>query len=655
MHTRYIAVILFISLLSACSSTMPAPFPTETAQAIITESTVTDLPPIPAIAYDADTLRLWGDKDASVIPNRLGKGAVYDMALSPDGKTIAVTGLVSVSTYDFVSLQELWMSLQEPSDPPISTGQGQVVWSPDGNQLVTTSEVGKTVWDAKTGEQLLLLKDDQYAGSATWTQDGKLAIFDNYRGTERFWDVQTREELFNVETKDAVDPSYLMKSDDLSVEVQEGAIIVWDTRSKQQVYPPLIVCDSYCIQALELSPDGTRIAVIVAGASNQLGIWDLKTGEQLFSIESRYTHPKTYFSWSPDGKYLAAFDTSTIRIVEAQTGNLLQTFNIKKIEDITWSVDGESLITLSQYESLTVWNVKTGEPLRPLSEHTSWAMNLAWSPDGSMLASGAENGEIAIWEPATGKRLKSFHDPKGLVRNLTWSPDGKKLATGGVNTITIWNVGTGEQSRELNLNTVALSSLAWSPDGSTLASISYEGTPILWDPFTSNQFRILPTKYGNQNSAWSPRGDLLGISNESGVVEVTLWNPQTGEAELTHKRVQDLAWSPLADIVASISDNGTGYGGDDTTVVLWDPRTGEEVRSFNVGALLHDLDWSPDGEYLVASAGYSLMVLDAVTGEQLHNFKGHYNVATRVTWSPRGDFIASTAPDGTIIIWRIGQ
>jgi WD40 repeat protein len=207
----------------------------------------------------------------------------------------------------------------------------------------------------------------------------------------------------------------------------------------------------------------------------------------------------------------------------------------------------------------------------------------------------------------------------------------------------------------LNLNTVALSSLAWSPDGSTLASISYEGTPILWDPFTSNQFRILPTKYGNQNSAWSPRGDLLGISNESGVVEVTLWNPQTGEAELTHKRVQDLAWSPLADIVASISDNGTGYGGDDTTVVLWDPRTGEEVRSFNVGVLLHDLDWSPDGEYLVASAGYSLMVLDAMTGEQLHNFKGHYNVATRVTWSPRGDFIASTAPDGTIIIWRIGQ
>ena len=543
---------------------------------------------------------------------------------------------------------------------------GQIIWSPDGNQLATLSEIGITVWEAKTGKQKSIFKGDQYAhaGPITWTQDNNLATLAYEYKNRVLRDVQTGTELFNIEMNDRTGVSdFLPDQDLLAYSLTDQGIVVLDTRSQRQVYPPLKVCDSYCIRELKLSPDGTRIAVVVAGKANQLGVWDLKTGEQLFSIESRYNYPETHFSWSLNGKYLAAaFDTSTIRILEAQTGNVLQTFHIKTIEDIAWSVDGESLITLSQYKSLTVWNVKTGQPLRSLSEHTSSVMNLAWSPDGSMLASGAEDGEIAIWEPASGKRLKSFYDPKGWVSNLTWSPDGKQLATGGVNTITIWNVGTGEQSRELNLNTVALSSLAWSPDGSILASISYEGTPILWDPFTSKQLQVLPTNYGNGNLVWSPQGDLLSTSYPFTDFEgdqVTLWNPRTGEAVLTYKGVHDLAWSPLADIVASISDNGTGYGRDDTTVVLWDPRTGAEVRSFNVGTLLFGLDWSPDGKYLVASAAqeadHALIILDAMTGEQLHNFEGHYDVVTRVAWSPRGDFIASSSSDGTVIIWRIGQ
>ena len=97
---------------------MPAPFPAETARSIVIESTVTNSRPIPPIAYDADTLHLWGDKAAQVTLNRLGKGNVQAIALSPDGKRIAVMGLVSVSTYEFDTLKEVWTSLLEPIQPP---------------------------------------------------------------------------------------------------------------------------------------------------------------------------------------------------------------------------------------------------------------------------------------------------------------------------------------------------------------------------------------------------------------------------------------------------------------------------------------------------------------------------------------------------------
>ncbi|HKY55836.1 MAG TPA: WD40 repeat domain-containing protein, partial [Anaerolineales bacterium] len=328
-----------------------------------------------------------------------------------------------------------------------------------------------------------------------------------------------------------------------------------------------------------------------------------------------------------------------------------------QIVGLAWSLDGDSLITLSQYESLAVWDVKTGQPSRSINEHASWVLDLDWSPNGSMLASGAENGEIILWESVSGKKLRSFHDPAGWVRNVTWSPDGKEIASGGQNEIKIWDVQTGEQVRTLPVNT-QVSGLAWSPDGNMLASISYEGTTTLWDSSTGEQLRSLPANYSSMNLAWSPQGDRLSTTypNFEGE-QVTLWDPHTGEPVLTNKGMHDLAWSPLGDIVASISDNGTGEGRDDTTVVLWDPQTGEEIRSFNTGTFLTNIGWSPDGKLLVVSgaheANHALIVLDAQTGEQLHYLKGHYNVPTAVAWSPRGDFIASSSHDGTVIIWRI--
>ena len=657
MQTRFISAILLIVFLSACS---PAPLPTVTPQPILAP-TSTALPPLPTITPDADALRLWGDKDASVAADRLGKGTAYAMALSPDGKTIAVSGLVSVSTYDFDSLHEIWTSLLEPSQPPLVTGRGQVVWSPDGSQLATRSEVGITVWDAKTGQQLLIFKGDQYDDEVIWTRDGRLAALEYSFGNETLWYVQTGEELFKIETNDAPGASDLLQDQGLLAESLNRGVVVWDTHSKQELYSPLKVCDGYCVNSLKLSPDGTRAAVAATDERDRLSVWDLKTGEQLFVTEAPGNYAGTEFVWAPDGRYLAAaFNTGTIGVWDAQTGKTLQTLSVDKIEEIAWSLDGENLITLSQYESLTVWDVKTGQASRSLGEHTSWVMDLVWSPDGSMLAAGTEAGEVIIREAASGKLLKSFHDQARYVSNLTWSPTGREIASNAENAIRIWDVDTGEQVRSWRINSQTMFGLVWSPDGRMLASVSYEGTVTLWDASTGEQLRSLPTYWSSADLVWSPQGDLLSSSyphNDVGGEQVTLWNPHTGEAVLSKQGVHGLAWAPSGDRVASISDNGTGFARDDTTLVLWDPRTGTEIRSFNLGTFLTHVGWSPDGNYLVVSgsqeADEALVVLDAETGEQLHRLRGHYYGISNVAWSPRGDFIASSSSDGTVIIWRV--
>jgi WD40 repeat protein len=661
MSIRPVTTLLLLFLLSACAGGNQVPISTVTI-----EPTLAQLPTPASITTDAGALRLWADKSATVTVNRLGKGLVSAMVLSPDGQTIAVTGSVSVSAYDFNSLEELWTAPQEPSQPPHATGYGQAVWSPDGSQLATFSEVGLTLRDAKTGEPLAIYRDEQLgrASSVTWTEDGRVAVLSEVSGTLRLLDLKTGEELFSAKTDGAPSAEDFVQSKGLIAKaLSTRGIVVWDTHSQQELYPPLIVCEGYCVNSLKLSLDGTRVAVAVAAERDQLSVWDLKTGEQLFTVEAPANYAGTRFAWSPDGQYLAAaFDDGTIFVWDPAQGTQVQVLSVEKVVGLAWSSDASSLVTLSQYESLAVWDVKTGQPSRSLHEHTSWIMNLALSPDGGMVAQGAEDGEIILWEAHSGKMLRSFTDPAGWVNNLAWSPDGKEIAeSGGKNVIRIWDVQTGQQARTWSVQSLTVVDLAWSPDGSILASISYEGKTTLWDASTGEELRSLPEIYGSANLSWSPQGDQLSTSYPYPSFEgeqITLWDSRTGELLLTKQGVHDIAWSPLGDMVASISDNGTGFARDDTTLVVWDPQTRDEISRFNTGTFLTHIDWSPDGKLLVVSgavdADNALMILDAQTGAQLHLLKGHYDIASAVAWSPRGDLIASSSSDGTVIIWRIG-
>lgn len=611
---------------------------------------------------DVDSLSLWGNKDSSVIVNRIGKGTSYAMALSPDGTTIAVTGLLSVSTYNFNSLKEIWTSPIEQAQPPLTTGRGSVTWSPDSGQLATLSEIGISVWDAKTGERLHIFKGSQYSNvsSLVWTRDSRVAALESHLGQVLLWDIQTGRELFNFNTNVGVNSvDWMQRGDILAVALSNGEIARWDVHAKEQLHSLLKVCDDNCFYSLEWSPDGTRLAS--ADKPDKVIIWDTQTGEQLFANESPVNNIGIMMAWSPDNNYLArAFDNGTIIVWDEQTGKQLHTLKRNQVRDLAWSPDGKNLISLSQYESVTVWDIQTGEQLRSLDEHTSWVLDLTWSPDGNMLASGSEDGEVSIWESSSGKKLLSFRDPTGWVRNVTWSPDGKQLASGGQSTITIWKAQTGRQLRVWQVDTQALFGLTWSPDGSMLASLSYDGTAIIWNASTGEQLLSLKRNIFSESLVWSPQGELLGTSyplDELGRDQVTLWDPETGDPILTQPGLRNLAWSPLGDIVASIWDNETKYGRDDTTLVLWDPKTGKEMRRFDTGIFLSNIVWSPDGKFLIVGedkdTDRSLIVLDAQAGEELHRLKGHYDAVTKVAWSPRGDLIASSSWDGTIIIWGI--
>jgi WD40 repeat protein len=83
------------------------------------------------------------------------------------------------------------------------------VWSPDGGRLLTTGgldDIGAEdntirVWDADTGEELLVLRGHaSQVTLATWSPDGRRIASISSDSTTRIWDAQTGEELLTLTT-----------------------------------------------------------------------------------------------------------------------------------------------------------------------------------------------------------------------------------------------------------------------------------------------------------------------------------------------------------------------------------------------------------------------------------------------------------------------
>jgi WD40 repeat protein len=107
----------------------------------------------------------------------------------------------------------------------------------------------------------------------------------------------------------------------------------------------------------------------------------------------------------------------------------------------------------------------------------------------------------------------------------------------------------------------------------------------------------------------------------------------------------ETAWAPNGDLIAVGTQNKTIYLFDSATKatkILRDPR--DQV---------HGLAFSPESKLLVSgdSSGY-LYVHDTSSGQLLHQWQGHKNRVSDVTYHPTSGAIASAGDDGFIRIWE---
>lgn len=117
-------------------------------------------------------------------------------------------------------------------------------------------------------------------------------------------------------------------------------------------------------------------------------------------------------------------------------------------------------------------------------------------------------------------------------------------------------------------------SITFSPDGDLLASKSRDGVLKIWDVHNEQLMHTINTSQRGA-IAFSPDGNLLASGGGTDNV-VNLWDPNTGELLRTLEehldKVSSVAFNPDGDILAS--------GSADGWVRLWNPHTGQLLRTF---------------------------------------------------------------------------
>jgi WD40 repeat protein len=424
---------------------------------------------------------------------------VRSAVFSPDGtRVVAVVGqrkMAQVKVWDAQTGKELFTLHGH------TAAVNCLAFSPDSQRLASGSEdLTLRIWDLQTGRQIRTLKGPTIVygfHDLVYSPDGKrLATTSILEDTVNIWDAQEDRQTLTLKGLTSPPQSVALSADfsRLSVAAMKFTVKVWDTHTRKETRS--LTASAEGIEILfrvALSPNGKRLASVSSVADpskprpypSMVKVWDVESGKKLFSLPVQVLKPMggPVLAFSADGKRLAFAHRLERKVWDAQTGQELVTFKGGggEIFNMTFSQDGKRLAGAGG-GGVTVWDAETGKEVRTFRGHTSWVWSVAFSPDGKRLASTGDDGTVMVWDAhaQTDVPLQSFKGHANLVYCVAFSPDGKRLATGSKD-VRLWDAQTGQLLLTLKGHADSVQHVAFSPDGHRLASVDESGTVKFWD------------------------------------------------------------------------------------------------------------------------------------------------------------------------------
>jgi WD40 repeat protein/tRNA A-37 threonylcarbamoyl transferase component Bud32 len=249
----------------------------------------------------------------------------------------------------------------------------------------------------------------------------------------------------------------------------------------------------------------------------------------------------------------------------------------------------------------------------------------------------------------------------GTIQSVVFSPDGASVASVGFDgTARIWDLATGKPRHVLTGHSGVVYDVAYSPDGRQVSTAGWDGTARVWDAVTGKSMQVLGGHGGHVEFVAFGGKKLFTLAAEGGANgragAIRVWDPMTGQLIRTF----DFAWKPWS-LAATPDGRWLAVGGAEGIVHILDSDSGEEAHklvghSYPVRAVAFGptgrLLASGDGDVGRDDAGV-VKVWDLASGREVFTFRGHTDPVFRVVFSPNNTRLASASQDHTVKIWDL--
>ncbi|MCB9149746.1 MAG: hypothetical protein H6641_13380 [Caldilineaceae bacterium] len=318
------------------------------------------------------------------------------------------------------------------------------------------------------------------------------------------------------------------------------------------------------------------------------------------------------------------------------------------VYSVSFSSDGQRLVTTGIDRTLRVWNVQTGEQMYLIENETAhWPA--VFSPNDQWLAAAGDDFSVRVWEAASGQLVTRIPH-QDQISDFAFSPDSSLLASASKDgVVVIWSMQSLEPITQIEVMPGGgfVNSVAFSPDGSLLATASDDFLGRTWDVKTGAEIARTAHEGWVLIAKFSPDGKWVATGSEDGTARV--WEADSGRAILTVTHddwLTDVAFSPDGRILAT--------AGDDRVVKLWNVAKGEEIARFEHENPLVAVRFSADGRWLMTlEKDSSRLSIWNVETKKLIRELMHDKQISDFAISPDSQQVATASADGSVRLWQI--
>ncbi|HZZ79005.1 MAG TPA: protein kinase [Gemmataceae bacterium] len=549
---------------------------------------------------DDGMIRVWNASSGTLVRvMHAGKVNVIDLAISPDGKTLASATADPSRNWNLPGAGQLWdlaSGKRIGAALPHKGAVRRIAFSPDGKRVATAGwDSFAQQWDTTTCKTIgSPLPHRRSVNVVRFSPDGQTLATGTLDGID-LWSASTSEALASKPNAGGDECWDIAWSLDGATLVSVGQHPAGDAGGAIRVFE----ASHPLPRATSTSVDGKRHS---PWWNDRVNLW----------------FRRGLASYCPLGARLViGGDNGMARLVAPISGlhvaaPLRHRWN--SVHVTAFSPDGKYFATSSRDESAVgearLWDADSGKPIGPPLRHTNNVAALAFSPDGKLLASGGYDRAVHLWDTATAKELAVIAQPD-IVLSLTFRPDGQTIAIGhshdysGAEGVILCDVASRKNLGPSKKGPGIL--VCWSNDGKRLALTG-----------------------GATLCIWRPADDTESLIRESGSITSIQFQP--GDRSLL------------------TADN-------DGTLRLRDPDTGKPTGSpmvANVPATVAVFGPDPDGKLILAGyADGTARLWDSVTQKSIGPPLRHGRRIAAAAIAPDGRTLCTTSEDGVTRSWPV--